>query len=251
MKKLFGLGMCFAALFFLAVTASAIPDTEIYNFKASVTGIFKFDEYNYYNNNYSMTRTVQLYTFFNESQYYYAIVRANPADVSPYDEFDITFFCDGEPYTSFTTTDYTSWVESGQISFKKRFGSITTRSYGNSTLSANEAYCTIISASGLVVDGNVGYTTFNLDIVPVTTTAVTTVESYCEEEALRDTVTAELAAIDTIFNTNVNFVTTLFIVFQILAIVAVVLGVPILLFMLLRWAIWKITGIRILERRIR
>lgn len=243
-------GACILTLFFLAVTVSAIPDAEIYNFKASVTGEFKFDEYNPTNNNFSITRTVQLYTFFNESQYYYVIIRANPADVSPYDEFDIEFFCDGESHAIFTTTDYTSWVESGQISFKKQFTSTASRSYGNSTLYANFGYCTVVSASGLVVDGNVGYTTFRLDLVPVTTGVVTTLESYCEEEALSDTITAELSAIDTIFTTNVNFLTTLFTVFQIIALVFVVLAIPIMMFMLIKFVIWKITGIRILDKRV-
>lgn len=249
MKKQLGLGVCIAALFFLAVTASAIPDNEIFNFKASVTGIFYFDEYNPTNNNYSITRTLQLYVFFNESQYYYVIIRANPADVSPYDDFYIDFSCDGESHASFDTTDYTSWVESGQISFKKRFTATDIRDYGNSTLTANFGYCNVYEASGLVVDGNSGYTTFRLDIVPVTTTAVTTIEAYCEEAALHDTITAELSVIDTIFTTNVNLITTLFIVFQIIAIIFVVLAIPIMIFMLIRWAIWRITGIRLLERK--
>lgn len=251
MKKQLGLGVCIAALFFLAVTVSAIPDTEIYNFKASATGIFLFDEHNpTYDGNHSIVRQIELYTFFNESQYYYIVIRKNPADVYPYDDFYISFACDLEPITAFHTTDYTSWVESGQISFKKRFtGSYDVEYVNGTTLTANHGYCYVTESYGLTVNGNTGYTTFNVDLVPVTISAVMTLESYCEEASLQDTITGELSAFENILANNLNFITTLFIIFEILAVVFVSLGIPIMVFMLVRWAIWKITGHRLLDRK--
>lgn len=252
MKKLMSIGMCIVAFCFLAFTVSAIPDTEIYNFRASATAVFLFDEYNpSYDGIHDTLREIDLYVFFNESQYYYVLIRGVSADVSPYDDFFVSFSCDGEPATSFHTTDYTSWVESGQISFKKQFNpAIVTVDYGNATIDALYSYCQIYSANSLVVDGNSGYTQFNVDLVPVTTSAVTTLERYCEEAALQDTITAELSAINTIFTNNVNFITTLFTVFQILALIFVVLGIPIMVLLLVRWVIWKVTGMRILERKV-
>jgi len=48
---------------------------------------------------------------------------------------------------------------------------------------------------------------------------------------------------------NINIFYTLFIVAQILAIIFVVIGIPILVFLMIRWTIWKTTGRRILAPR--
>jgi len=250
MKCLTTVGVCFVFMIFLASASSAIPDSEIYNFKSSITGVFYFDEYNpKYDGIHGITRELELLSFYNESQYYYIVIRKSSVDQPPYDDFFVTFICDAEPVTSFHTTDYTSWVESGQISFKKQYGYQDDFDYGTGSIRGRYSYCQIREASNLTVSGNTGYTTFNVDLVPVTISSVQSVESYCEEEYLRDTITAQLSAMGTIVETNVGFVSTIFTVFQTLVIVFIVIGIPILIFLFIRWAVWKITGIRILERK--
>jgi hypothetical protein len=41
----------------------------------------------------------------------------------------------------------------------------------------------------------------------------------------------------------------MWLVVQILAIIFIVIGVPVLIIMLIRWAIWRISGFKILEKK--
>lgn len=246
MKNLVGFAACFMVVFFIVSSASAIPEEELYNFRSSVTGIFYFDEFNPP----ALTRIVYLDSLHNASLDYYVVIRKNVNDVKPYDDFFVSFLCGDDVIpTEFHTTDYSSWVETGQVSFKKSYFQITSAAFPYGNLTSFYTYCYVVNANGLVTDNNVGYTQFNLDLVPVTTIAVRTVASYCEEAAITDAINAEEDAIAGIVGNNINFFQTFFIIFQILAVVLVVLGVPIMIFLLIRWAIWKITGVRILERR--
>jgi len=248
MKSSAVLLVCALALLALAQQSLAIPDSDIYNFRSSMTASFYFDDYNPTNNGYSITRYAALHAFFNESQYYYVIIRASEADSPPYDDFYISFTCDNDPDVAFHTTDYTSWVESGQISFKRQFTFSEYMSYANATMLSMLSYCTITNANSLVPDGNSGYTTFRLDLVPSTASAVTTLEAYCDEASLHTAVDTELSTLASIVDVNIKFISTIFTVFQILAVIIVVLGIPIVVLLAIRFVIWKITGHRLFER---
>lgn len=220
---------------------SAIPHSDLYKFTESSRFTFEFDLYR----NDTYDRSVTVRHFGNEtSKYYYVVIRANIGDISPYDQFDISFICnDDESASTLTTTNYNSWVESGQISFKHEFSDSSTAYYGGIfPFTVVDGQCNITSATNLVVDGNAGYTTFNLELVPLQDTDALTVQSYCEDQARIDLIEAELNGTYTVISNNINILYVAWIIFQIVAILFVALGVPIVFIVMINWIYWKVTG---------
>jgi len=247
MKKTIALGSIAVCLIMLASVVSAIPEEDLYRFTGAGRFTFKFDDY--YNS--SAMRTAKIRFITNHTNlYYYIVIRANIGDSPPYDSFDVSFICNGdESETAFTTTDYSSWVESGQISFKRRFSDPHTVYYmGVFPFQAMDGECNITSATNLQVEGNEGYTTFNVELVPLLDTNVKTVQSYCEERARTNLIETEINETLTVITSNLNIFTTLWIVIQIFAVILLVIGLPFVIFMMIRWAVYKVTGHKIFAR---
>jgi len=224
----------------------AIPESDAESFRASARYFVEFDDY--YNG--TIGRTLTLKSFHSEASYYYVVFRANVGDAKPYDEFDVSFRCEGDTLaTSFKTTDYPSWEESGQISFKREFNIRGNETYFNNTINVSTTFCTVLTAGNLVVDSNDGYTKFMMELVPILRNIVITPKSSCELTSAHQTLDSELDSLYKVFVNNINIFYTLFIVAQILAIIFVVIGIPILVFLMIRWTIWKTTGRRILAPR--
>lgn len=236
--------LVFLAMLITLPLASAIPETDLYKFTEATRFTFEFDLYR--NDTYMRSATVR--HFGNEtSKYYYVVIRSNVGDVLPYDEFDVSFACNGdETETIFTTTNYNSWVESGQVSFKHEFGDPFIVYYGFLPTTVVEGQCNVTSASGLVVDGNAGYTTFNFELVPLQDTSVLTVQLYCEDEARRDLIEAELNGTYTILSSNINIFYVGWLIFQIIAILLIFVGIPVLFIIMVSWVYYNITGRRLI-----
>jgi hypothetical protein len=247
-QKISSLGLAFSAiiaLLLLSFSVSAIPETDLEKFRASGRFFVKFDGYT----NDTQYQTVS--AFHNESLSFYVIFRANAGDAPPYDDFHVEYKCLGDALpTEFHTRDYPSWNASGLISFRKNYAyNGITAYYDNSTISSSWSYCWIISANGLDAVGNAGYSEFYVELVPVLNTLVITLDSFCSDEARVNLIEQLTSGIYLVLEKNVNFLYTLWIVFQILAVLFIVLGIPILIFLIVRWAIWRISGFKILDRR--
>lgn len=234
------------AIFFLAVApsfAAAIPESDLYYFQGASRDTFKFDSYF----NGTASRATTLNALHNASSSYYIVIRANAGDVFPYDDFSVQFHCIGDGVDTFVRTiDYPSWVASGQVSMKRSYVLEINRTYGNVTGNIKQATCEIVSAGDLIPSNNTGYTTFNFELVPLTQTKVVTVQAACEDEA-RGTLIGNLVngTVNVVSN-NVNIITTFWIVVQIVAIVFIFIGIPVLLLLFIRWVIFKVAGRKIL-----
>jgi hypothetical protein len=236
-------------LFILSIPVQAIPDTDIYNFRAVGSQTFVFDEYC---TGSECNRTIRLKSFHNFSNSFYIMFRHHTGDAEPYDSYNIEFRCSGDALPlAFNTNDYAGWEERGIISFKREFGTyVDGNSYDNITIDTHYSDCEIISANSLTVDGNTGYTTFTVEVVPILDAgSVTTVQTYCETEARNDLIANLQSGIWTVLENNINFFFTIWIIAQTLGIILVVIGIPVLVFLMIRWAIWKVTGIKLLERK--
>lgn len=233
----------FAVLFSGAVYA--IPESDLYNFKSSVRSYAKFDDYG----GSTSTRSYEIKSFYNESDSFYFVVRASAGDIKPYDDFFLRVWCSGDSLpTEFHTTDYDSWVSNGQITFKRNFYISYTEMYDDVSVPAMMSGCEIYSASGLVVDGNAGYTTFYVDMVPILPTVVITLDAFCTDER-RVNLTGRLeSGILLVLQNNTNFLYTMWIIVQVVAVIAIVIGVPVFILLMIRWAIWRITGFKLLDR---
>lgn len=233
----------FAILFSGAV--SAIPESDLYKFKSSVRGYAKFDE----NGGTASARSYEIKSFYNESDSFYFVLRASIGDVKPYDDFFIRMWCSGDSLpTEFHTTDYDSWASNGQITFKRNFYTSYSEVYDNISVPASKSSCEIYSASGLAVDGNSGYTTFYVEMVPTLSTTVITIDQFCMDER-RVNMTARLTAgILVVLQNNTNFLYTLWIIVQVVAVIAIVIGMPVFILLMIRWAIWRIAGFKLFDR---
>jgi len=234
------------AIFFLVVVPSivaAIPESDLYYFRGSSRATFEFDSY--YNGSAARSSTVK--AFHNMSSYYYIVIRANAGDAKPHDKFTVDFKCTGDAVNTFvTTTDYSSWVESGQVSMKRSFLLENNYTYDGLVLTVKEATCTIVSAGDLVPDNNIGYTTFNVELVPLLTTTVITLENLCEDEARKTLIENEVNGTVNVVTNNINIFYTFWLFIQIVAIVFIFIGIPAVVLLLIRWTLFKISGRKIL-----
>jgi hypothetical protein len=226
--------------------ASAIPESDIYKFKSAVRGYMTFDEFM---GNSTDDRALVLKSFDNGSISFYVVLRANVGDAPPYDDFYVRMRCSGDALPlEFHTTDYASWNKVGQISFKRTYDVGYVEQYDNLSMPAILSSCQIESASGLAVDGNLGYTDFYMEMVPILSTNVITLDEYCTGER-RVNVTGNIKnSILLVLTNNVNFIYTLWILFQIMAVIIVVIGVPVMVLLLIRWALWRLAGFKLFER---
>lgn len=229
----------------LSGVVSAIPESDLYKFKSSVRGYAKFDEYG----GSTSTRSYTIKSFYNESDSFYFVIRASVGDIKPYDDFFVRVWCSGDSLpTEFHTTDYDSWASNGQITFKRAYYTSYSEIYDNLSITASKSGCEIYSASDLVVDGNAGYTMFYVDMIPVLPTAVITLDQFCADEQ-RVNLTGRLTSgILIVLQNNVNFLYTLWIIVQVMAVIVIVIGVPVFILLMIRWAIWRITGFKLFDR---
>lgn len=222
-------------------TASAIPSGDLYFFRGAARHVVPFDEF--YNS--TTQRELTVFSYYNSSAYYYFIIRVNSGDAKPYDAFTVSYQCSDDPTpVTLLTTDYSSWVESGQISIKRAFPvNYTVYLSGElNTAIVKEASCRIVSATGLAVDNNAGYTSFNAEIVPMLTMTVVTLDAYCEDTSRADLIETIVAGILNVVLKNVDIVYTLFLIFEIMVVIGVLIGLPTLIIILVGWASHKITG---------
>lgn len=226
--------------------ASAIPESDLYKFKSAVRGYMAFDEFM---GNSTDDRALVLKSFDNGSINYYVILRANVGDAPPYDDFYVRMKCSGDALPlEFHTTDYASWNNAGQISFKRIYDVGYVEQYDTLSMPAILSSCQIQSASGLTVNGNLGYTDFYMEMVPILSTNVITHDMYCTAER-RVNVTANIKnSILLVLTNNVNFIYTLWILFQIMAVIIIVIGVPVMVLLLIRWALFRIAGFKLFDR---
>ena len=230
----------------LASSVSAIPEADLDKFRASGRYYALFDTFAGNDTQYFTAKA-----FHNDSDNFYIVFRANVGDAPPYDDFYISFNClgDGIP-TEFHTTDYPSWEEAGFVTFLKGYEFEVQEYYDGVNISMSWSYCSLNSATSLVTSGNNPYTTFYVEVVPVLDTKVMTLEMYCSDEGRNALIDQLRNGIWSVLEKNVNFLYTIWIVFQIIAVILVVLGIPILIFMLIRWAVWRVSGHKLFERRV-
>lgn len=230
----------------LLPTALAIPTGVADDFKLTVREQVDIDAYW----NSSERRIVILDTYFNLSSSYYITIRKNPADVYPYDNFKVCLECYGDYIdTCVYVDDYSSWVQNGQISFFQSEMLQTTHTFGNLTVNMSRGYCFIDELSDFTLENNGEYSYIYVELIPLLDVKFTTINTYCETKSANDLITAELTGIQNVFDVNVNFFYTLYIMFQIIALITVVIGAPIMVFVMIRWMVWKVTGHKMLERR--
>jgi len=223
--------------------ASAIPESDINKFRAAGRAVMKFDSYT------NSSRVIDVRAFHGESSSFYLVFRASIGDALPYDDFYVNYICSGDALpTGFHTTDYASWNTAGIISVGRNFYFTENFTYNSATIETRWSSCQILSATDLVVDGNAGYTSFNVEVVPVLTNTVITLDAFCSDEYRTTLIGLLINGISSVFTNNLNILNTAFIVFETLIVLFIVIGIPALVILFIRWAIYRISGHKIFSR---
>lgn len=229
----------------LVPSVSAIPESDSDSFRTSFRREVQLDSY--YNSSWYQHVGVQIFT--GVSSEYYFVIRRNPADMYPYDNMKVCFACQGDYLpTCLYTTDYPSWNENGQISFLRSDYSDVNRTYSGVNRTVSYARCSVSSVSDVSYDGNGAYSYVIVEMIPRINTQFTTIQRQCETDSAQAVIAEELEGISTVIETNVNVWNTLFIMFQICAVIFVVFVLPIMIFLMMKWFVYKITGHKMLER---
>ena len=243
MKKAIVLAVMLAVM--LIPSVMAIPESDSDTFRTSFRRQVQLDSY--YTS--SWYQHVGLQVFTGVSTDYYFIVRKNPADVYPYDNMKVCFACAGDYLdTCIYTRDYPSWTENGQISFLRSDYAEVNRTYNGTIRSVNYARCSVNSVADVTYDGNGAYSYIIIEMIARVSNQFTTIQRQCETDSAQAVIAKEMAGINTVIGTNVNVFFTLFLMFQIGAVIFVVFVLPIMIFLMMKWFVYKITGHKMLER---
>jgi hypothetical protein len=244
MMKATVLGVLLAVM--LMPSVFAIPESDSDSFRTSFRRQIQLDAY--YNSSWYQTIAVQVFQG-NLSPSYYFVVRRNPADAFPYDDMQVCFACQGDYLdTCLYTTDYPSWNENGQISFLRSDYAEVNRTYNGTIRSVNYARCSVISVTDVGYDGNGAYAYIIAEMIPRITLQFTTIQRQCETDSAKAVIAEELEGINVVVSTNVDIWSTLFIMFQIGAVIFMVFVLPLMVFIMIKWVVFRVTGHKILER---
>jgi hypothetical protein len=229
----------------LIPSVMAIPESDSDTFRTSFRREVQLDSY--YNS--SWYQHVGLQVFTGVSSNYYFVMRRNPADMYPYDDMKVCFACAGDYLdTCIYTRDYPSWTENGQISFLRSDYAEVNRTYNGTIRAVSYARCSVNTVADVSYDGNGAYSYIIVEMIPRISTQFTTIQRQCETDSAQAVISEELEGISTVISTNVSIWYTLFLMFQIGAVIFVVFVLPIMVFLMMKWFVYKITGHKMLER---
>jgi hypothetical protein len=238
MKWLMALLMCILIVPCLgqSVEGAISPLAPLFTFEMSVQGEVWLD---------GNATEIELVTLHESSSSWLLYLRRNSADVYPYDNISISISCnDASSPTTFYSTDYTDWVNNGSIAVNFNFQDESYDIYYNEIdFTGKQSDCEI-SADSVAFYNNSAYNTIDVEMIPylgvlefISCTGVDSAQIGIADEM--NSMTTMMADIWDIA----------WIVYSIGIVVVGVFGIPILVFMLIRWAIYKLSGIKLIERK--
>lgn len=169
------------------------------------------------------------------------IVR-NDDDAPPYDNFHFNFACDGIGSGSFNTTSYSSWNSSGVIDVNMEYGNPSYQiAYNSVPFTAKYTRCVFnITSDSSSFNNNSAYSILHVESIPL----LATIEflSCAQMSSPAVSFTAELTSLVVIMS---DMWTIAWLVYSIGAVVFAVFVVPTMIFLLVRFALYKLTNYKI------
>jgi hypothetical protein len=188
-----------------------------------------------------------LMAFHGSSSNWILFYKHNDFDDPPYDNLSLTVECNGESPVTFQTTAYQDWVDYGVLSieFPYAAGSVGV-TYNSVSFTGKFSRCSVSVADYPSSYDNNTYTYNYIDaeMIPFLNTLefVTCTDAGNAEISILD-------EIDMLVTMMSGFWTIAWLVFSILIVVVGVFMVPIFVFILIRWAIYRLSGFRLIERK--
>lgn len=191
---------------------------------------------------------IALMSFHSSSNNWILFFRHNDADLSAYDNLSLSVACNGESPVVFDTTDYPDWVDKGVLSIEFPYErSDFAVSYNTVEFTAKYSKCTLsVSDYGgsSYVNNSYSYNSIDVEMIPFLSTF--------EFIACDDIVTTETSILDEIglitgMMTDVWQI--LWLVYSIFIVIVAVFMIPIFIFIIIRWAIYRLSGYKLIERK--
>lgn len=187
-----------------------------------------------------------LMSYHGSSQNWVLFMRHDELDLVPYDNLIVSVACNGASAYVFNTTVMSQWVDEGMLSIEYPYQGNMSIRYNSVSHTARYSRCTVgISDYGNdSYAGNVeNYTFVRLEAIPFL--------SVLEFVDCTPYDTAELGLLGNISSLvamMTDFWQMLWLVVSITAIIFGIFMVPIFVFIIIRWFIFRVTGTKIIER---
>jgi hypothetical protein len=185
--------------------------------------------------------TASLVTLHQSSSNWLLYLRHNDADVFPYDNMTISIKCNNAVTpTVFHTTSYADWVNNGSISINFNYQDDAYVVYFNSISFAAKYSSCVIGVDSGTFDDNGAYDDITLELIPqlgvlefISCTGITSPEIGVTSEGL------------TFVQIMTDVWNILWNVYSLMITVIALFGIPMMVFIIFRWAVFKITGYKI------
>jgi hypothetical protein len=191
---------------------------------------------------------VSLLTFYESSQNWVLFLRHNPIDDPPFDSLLMIVGCNGESPVTFNTTEYSQWASKGVLSVEFPYQQSGYAAVFNSeTLTGKFSECTLSVAdygAASYVNNSFNYTSFDVELIPFLATVDFVDCSEVDSGEL--TLLSQLSSMTGVMT---DFWQILWLVFSMTAIILGVFMIPIFIFILIRWFVYRMVGIKIVERQ--
>ena len=189
-----------------------------------------------------------LLVFHESSQNWILFFRHAAYDEAPYDNLSVVVMCNDMSPVGFDTAAYSQWVSEGILSIE--FGYQDTGypvTYNERAFTGKYSKCYVALAdygAGSYMNNTWNYTKLGVEMIPY----LSTVEFLdCGDVESPELATAnELSSVVTMMT---DAWTILWLVWSIFIVIFAIFMIPIFIFIILRWAIFRITGIRLVEHK--
>jgi hypothetical protein len=187
------------------------------------------------------TTTISLITLHQSSSNWLLYIRHNDIDVGQYDNISVSIKCNNAANpTVFQTTSYPDWVNNGSISINFNYQNENYPIFFNSIEFTSKYSACDISMSSISFDGNGAYDTVTVEMIPQLG-----VLEFINCEGLSSPQIGVAQEGLTFVQIMTDVWSMAWNVYSIMIIIVALFGIPILAFMLIRWAVWKTMGIKI------
>jgi len=231
------LGMLFGFALLVLMASSAQAVTPYYLFGMSG------ETFVYLNG--SITSTMTLNSFHATSETWKLYINANTNDVPPYDNLTWTVTCSSGESATFDTLEYSSWVNDGYIEITLNYeDDDETLHYNSIPLSAKTVTCDY-TISAWNATGNTDNYRMWVEMIPYYAT-IEFIDCTGFDDNFGISFTGDVTTLVTMMEDGWEIAWYTYSIFMI---IFTVIGVPLLVFIILRWAIYRLTGYKLIERR--
>lgn len=231
------LALLFGIAFMLFMTASAQATTPYYFFGMSG------ERFVYLNASHVSSMTLN--SFHGTSETWQLFIRANTNDNPPYDNLTWVVDCTSGDSATVDTLEYPTWVSDGYIEIAMNYEDEDETVYYNAIpLTAKVVTCDFTISDWNATNNTANYRMW-VEMIPFYA-----VLEFVECEGFEDNFGISFTGqVTTVIGMMEDGWEIAWYVYSIVIIIFAVIGIPILVFIVIRWSIYRLTGHKLIERR--